>query len=522
MIHYTVSQEKISIYFKIQNPIIGTTKKRVLLIAPPFYALYDSPSYRTFPLGLSYLAASIKQNSSWDVLLYDADFAPDLDIWDLTSLKHEGFERYLDAYNDRSHRSWEAVRSVISQYGPDVVGITATAPTFKSAMITARIAKEVSKDTIVIVGGSHPTIMGEEVFSDQPIDVSVIGEGEVTFIEVLHAIDEGRSFEGIRGIIFRTGQQVQRNPPRELIPDLDSLPLPVKNDPRILYHNEQYPNNAFRSIMATRGCPNRCFFCSSRHLWGQRVRYRSPEQVVREIRELQSMGLQAIHFEDDFFGVRKDYLRSLCGTIKTECPGLQWSCQMHVRMIDDVTISQMKESGCFSISLGIESGNDVVLKQLRKNITVEDALRACRLIKKHGIALNTYFIIGTPFETEESLRDTMSLIQEIPCDSITCNTFTPYPGTEAFVYCKDLGLIPDDYDPSLYFHQSPRNCFTPHIKPEIFYMLVEEINNLVDRINMRKKFHRIFSFSTLRTFRQDPLKIKLKLFLRVLWLNIAR
>jgi radical SAM superfamily enzyme YgiQ (UPF0313 family) len=208
------------------------------------------------------------------------------------------------------------------------------------------------------------------------------------------------------------------------------------------------------------------------------------------------MGLRVVNFDDDTFGVSKKHIRDLCNAIREHCPGLQWSSEIHVKLVDDETISIMKEAGCCFIQVGVESGNNEILKQMRKGTTIEEALSACEIIHKHGLELKTFFIVGFPLETEETLSDTVAAMRKVKCDQMTYSIFTPFPGTESFELCKEYGLIDDDYDVSLYNLQSPANCFCKNIERERFRMLASRIEKMVDRKNMLSRIKRMFSMNT--------------------------
>jgi radical SAM superfamily enzyme YgiQ (UPF0313 family) len=220
--------------------------------------------------------------------------------------------------------------------------------------------------------------------------------------------------------------------------------------------------------------------------------------VIKEIRGLQKMGLTFIHFDDDTFGINKEYINDLCNAFIIHCPGLKWSCELHVKLVDEQTISLLKAAGCYSIRVGIESGNNEILKEMRKNITIEEALSACEIIKKYGIELHAFFIVGFPQETEDTLNDTVEAMKKIKSDKINYSIFTPYPGTEAFEFCKENGLIGDDYDVSLHNHQSPLNDFCINMPLERFRVLTSKIEKMVDRKNLLNRIRRIFSLNTFR------------------------
>lgn len=482
-------------------------RHKILLMAPPFYRLFKSTyALARYPLSLGYLAGVIKRDTDWDVRAYNCDFTPRHE----PSLKNAymttvGFQNYLKNLKDISSPVWEEIKSAVSGYRPDVVGISAMSQNFTSACIIAKLIKEINNDTVVVVGGPHPSMVGAEVFKCPHVDVCVKGEGEETIVELLRAVQARKGFDGIKGIVYRKGPGFLDNGPREYIKDLDSLPFPHQTAPEVLKDYEKYPALAFKHMFATRGCPYDCFFCGSRNIWSRKARFRSPENIAREIKGLQQRGVYSVAFEDDTFGINKNYIKQVCDAILANCPDIKWSSELHVRLADDDTVSLMKEAGCYSISIGIESGNNQILKEMRKDITIEEALAACRIIKKHGLELCAFFMVGFPQETEETLNDTLKAMNAINCDSLVYSIFTPYPGTESYEFCKNNGLIGNDFDVSLYNHQSPANCFCGKIAPERFRFLVSKIEKMVDRNNAPspiKSVSRILSMSTFRKMRR--------------------
>jgi radical SAM superfamily enzyme YgiQ (UPF0313 family) len=329
------------------------------------------------------------------------------------------------------------------------------------------------------------------------IDLCVRGEGEKTMVGLLGALDRGEGYDSVPGLVFREGDRVVEAPPGDFIGDLDSLPHPYESAPEVLMDYELYPPRAFRYVMAVRGCPFDCFFCASRELWGRKVRFRSPENVAGEIRNLMAGGLRSVHFADDTFGVNREYIEALCRALVSGCPGLKWSCEIQAGLVDDRTISLMKAAGCYSIDLGVESGSDEILREMRKGVTREETLAACRTIKEYGLELHGFFMFGFPQETEGTLRETAEMMRRREFDQVHYSIFTPYPGTEAFEFCREEGLIDGDYDVSLYNHQSPANSFCLNLGRTRFRELVSGIEKEVDRKNRRYAAKKLFSPDTL-------------------------
>ncbi len=289
---------------------------------------------------------------------------------------------------------------------------------------------------------------------------------------------------------MRSGEAIVENPLRPVIKDLDSLCIPHEIAKDVLVGYDEHPAVAFRYLFASRGCPFNCLFCGSRDVWGRKSRVRSPENVVREIQGLQARGLKRLHFEDDLFGTTKAHIHELCDAFIRELRGVQWSCELHAKLVDRETVAHMRAAGCYSILMGVESGSNEVLAAMRKSITIEEALEACGLIRAAGIELTTFFLVGFPQETEATLAATVRAMRATKADEIVYSTFTPYPFSEAWELCRQQGLIGEDYDMSLYHHQSPLNHFCPQISPARFRELSRNVERMVDRWNSRHKLQR--------------------------------
>lgn len=485
--------------------------RKILLVEPPFYRLFKNTySLARYPLALGYLAGEIKRNTIWNVMVYNADFHPRNESIKVSYLSGIGFNKYLENLTDLSGEIWKEIEQTIAEYNPSIVGISAKSQNFKSARRVAELVKKNNKDTLVIMGGPHPSLVGEDLLDYPEIDICVKNEGEKTIVELLGAIDNQTALHNVNGIVCREEGEVVETPPREFIENLDTLCFPHEHAPEVLKDYEQYPKTAFRSVFATRGCPYNCFFCGSRNVWGRKVRFRSPENVAREIGGLLKLGLKFIHFDDDTFGVNKQYIADLCRALMRYSPGLKWGCEAHPKLMDDQVVALMKAAGCFHIQIGVESGNNEILSAMRKNITIEEALEACKIVKRQGLELQAFFIVGYPQETEETLQDTITAMKNVKCDVLTYSIFTPYPGTEAFEYCMMNGLIGDDYDVALYNHQSPANHFCLNITQGRFRELVSDVEKSVDRKFRAHRLRRLCSLSVFKRIQELGIGASLK------------
>ncbi|MBN1942598.1 MAG: radical SAM protein [Phycisphaerae bacterium] len=477
-----------------------TPTRRILLIEPPFHRLFkDEYSLERYPLSLGYLAGAVQAAGGWEVKTYNADFRPHGELIRVSYLAGEGYEHFRRNLEEPVAPVWDQVRRVLADVKPDVAAISTKTQTLASARMTARLVKEQNPDATVLVGGPHPTILPEKVLECPDFDVAMIGEGEATIVELLSAIRAGEDFNDVAGIAFRRrGGRVVRTPPRPLIENLDELPFPHASAPQTLIDYDQYPPGAFRFVFAVRGCPYNCVFCGSRRIWTRRVRYRSPGNVVAELKSLQKMGLKFVHFDDDTFGVAPSYIRRLCEAMSALRPRLRWSCELHVKLVRDDLLAAMRRAGCYMVQVGVESGSDEILRAMRKGFTIAEAMAACRRITAHKIWLQTFFMVGFPQETEQTLAETARAMRKIASHRVMYSIFTPYPGTEAYEFCFQHGLVDERRDASLYYHQNPENCFCLHIAPERFRQLVQGLERAVDRRNALGRIREMASLNTLR------------------------
>ena len=468
-------------------------RKKILLVEPPFYRLYNADFVLAgFPLALGYLAGWLRQRTDWDVAAANADFAVLRRPFNLSHsyLAGEGFANYRAALRDPDAPIWREVADMLRREAPAVLGLSAKTQNFHAALRVARIAKALDPDMRVVLGGPHPTMTGATALSHPELDALVHGEGEETLAALLGVWENEGDPARVAGISFRDGERVRTTAPRPLMADLDALPFPHAVAPDVLLDYAAYPVSAFMNVFSARGCPFHCLYCGSRAIWTRRPRYRSVANVVAEMRGLEALGVPRINFDDDTFGISKRRIRELCQAILAAGLRTPWSCELHVNLVDDATLELMRRAGCALVFLGVESGNDAILRANRKHTTVAKALAACATVKRHDIQLYTFFMVGFPDETEATMAETLAAMRRADPDYIIHSIFTPYPGTEAFARCREMGLVDDAFDASRYNHQSPENNFTQAIPRERFRRLAGEIEAFVDAHNTAKAARR--------------------------------
>jgi anaerobic magnesium-protoporphyrin IX monomethyl ester cyclase len=388
---------------------------RVLLIDPKVDLPIDvrnSPS-----LGLAYLAAVSEQRGH--------------DI------------RVLDMETEAT-----PLRQVVEDHPPDVIGITATTIQIESAW---RIAGELKRSTnaIIVLGGSHPTVLPEESVQRPEVDVVVRGEGESTWVELCDRLEKGASLEDLQGITYARDGEVVHNPDRPPIEDVDSLPFPAFH----LFLMDRYSNlqptldhvdGPSYPILSSRGCPYRCNYCSQilPRVW----RARSAESVVSEWRWLvKDLEAAEIGVLDDSFNIDRQRVLDICDLIIAE--GLNhvpWIMINGIRanLADEELLGRMREAGCIRTAFGVESGNQRILDEvIHKQLTLDQVRSAFKAAKKVGMETIGFFIIGLPGETEETMEDTIRFACEL--DPIVANfsMATPFPGTQMYDQVLEQGRL---------------------------------------------------------------------------------
>ena len=323
-----------------------------------------------------------------------------------------------------------------------MVGITSTTPTFNSALRYARRIKEALPDIFVILGGVHVTFRPLDAVKNSFVDAICVGEGEETVVEVAERVEVGKTLEDVKGVIYRSGNEIVDNGPREFIKDLDSLPFPAYDlmplEKYSLFgeHLEQFP------VITSRGCPFACRYCSSSLFMGHRFRARSAENVVDEIEWLVGdFNAKHIAFSDDTFTLSRRRVEAICNEIKRRGIDIEWSCSSRVDTINEDMLKKMKEAGCSAIYYGVESASEKILNFYRKRIDFEKVKRAVELTKKYDIMVICSFIIGAPMEKKEDMKATLKFALKLNPDYAQFSILTPYPGTEIYEEAEKKGWI---------------------------------------------------------------------------------
>jgi radical SAM superfamily enzyme YgiQ (UPF0313 family) len=386
---------------------------KIALIAPP-YPLEQAPSP---PLGICYVASACIA-AGHEVTILD---------YIVSQYRPEKLKAELDAFQ------------------PNVVGATSVTMNFPAAAEIMKTVKIHRPQAVTMMGGPHVSFDQENVLNAYPeVDVIVSGEGELTLKELLPAIHDRSVWKDIRGIAFMEEGRIIKTPPRELIQDLDALPIPTRD----LLPMSKYLALGFPvSIITSRGCPNKCIFCLGRKMVGMKVRYRSAKKIVDEIEYLLSFGLSRINIADDFFTANKKRVAEFCEEILKRDIRFAWSAFARVDSVNRETLDLMKKAGCDAVSFGIESGNPEILKTVQKNITPDQAEKAVQMCKESGMIAHASFILGLPGETRDSMEETLQFAKGLNIP-FGYHLLSPFPGTtiREDISNYDLEILTDDWN----------------------------------------------------------------------------
>jgi len=379
---------------------------KVALINPPQFTKYLQP-----PIGLASIAAVLEKEGYL------------VNILDANALKLQP-------------------KDIVPLVSADVIGLTAVTPTINMTIATAHHLKRAYPDLPIILGGVHATLLPKETLVTAPeIDILIRGEGEETIIELLRALEYKLPLSEIQGISYRKDGEVVNNTARIKNIDLDSLPfLAYHLLPWFKYrphppHGRVLP---FGAIITSRGCPYRCTYCS-KPIFGNKFRGQSPERVVEEIAYfVKRFDIAEFAFYDDVFTINRRRAYAIADEIIKKGLNIQWTCESRVNLVDKQLLQLIKQAGCYSIAYGIESGSQEILDTLNKDITLGQIEETVRLSRDVGLQTVGYFMIGSPGESPETIRQTIQFAKKLKLDFAQFAVTTPFPGTKLYdLYLDD-------------------------------------------------------------------------------------
>jgi radical SAM superfamily enzyme YgiQ (UPF0313 family) len=345
----------------------------------------------------------------------------------------------------------ETVNRILA-LAPRYVGITSPTMLISTAGKLAKKIKENNPHIKTIVGGPHITALPNktmELYED--IDIGVLGEGELTIIDLLSALENKISLNSVNGIIYRQDGNLITTPTRTFIKDIDTLPFPAWDMlPDILRYYQQSAARIDRlpnvSLISSRGCPFKCIFCA-RNVFGNVTRTHSADYIIRIIKYLiEEYKIKSISFEDENFVIYKKRLVEFCEKIIVEKIDVTWDCASNVNAAEPGILSLMKKAGCWQVNYGIESGSQRILDFIKKGTRLENIKRALKMTKDAGLITKGYFIIGHPIETKETIQETINFLKKVPLDVFQMSFMVPLPGTELYEIANQYGKFDNNWN----------------------------------------------------------------------------
>ena len=407
----------------------------VLLVVPPSTSRQAAENPRAVPsatkrsimympsLGVAYLAAVIEK-AGYSV-------------------------RIVDIWAERLRAS--DLAEIVQQEHPRVVGISTSVTNYKNGLRLAEIARQAYPVTRVIVGGPQASFLVEETLACFAVDIVVRFEGEETILELMQHFDQGLpSLENIKGIAFRTESGIHTTERRPLNNNLDSLPSPA-------YHLIKMENYEKPSIITGRGCPYQCVFCAANALYqGAPYRARSPQKVVEEIATLvQQFNIDTFFVADDTFTMNAQRVNEICDLLIARNLNLKWGCEARINIMTRDLAKKLFHAGCQIVQYGVETGNAEIMELVRKNIKLDQVEDVIDFTLDAGLDVLATFIIGLPWDTQETVRQTIAFGRKIEqlntLRSSTNSTkrgkavigyslLTPLPGTYIYEHAEKLGI----------------------------------------------------------------------------------
>ncbi|MGZ7118211.1 MAG: B12-binding domain-containing radical SAM protein [Methanobacterium sp.] len=384
---------------------------KVLLINPP-----DTASKYKFiglvapPLGIGYIAAVLEEN---DI---------DVKIIDGSALE----------------MTWEELEKEIHNYSPDIIGVTAVTPTITQALKSAQIAKNTCSDALIVLGGYHPTFTYKELLKNDFVDVIICGEGEYTMLELARALENGTDLREVKGI----ATQEFITPPRPIIEDLDELPFPARH----LLPMDEYKILNMKlttgTMISGRGCPHKCSFCSSAAMHGHKLRMRSAENIVDEMEHLLDVhDAEMIAFMDDTFTMNRKRVEEVCNEIKNRDLNFYWGATARADTLSENILKKMRDSGCITLFVGVESADQQNLDNLNKKVTIDKIKKTFELTRELNVRTIASAVLGMPGDTRQSIEKTISFVKTLNPSYAVFSLATPYPGTAFYIDASKRDLI---------------------------------------------------------------------------------
>ncbi len=339
--------------------------------------------------------------------------------------------------------SHEQLSVKVREFDPGLIGLSVYSIGANAAIENSVWLKQ-QFDIPIVAGGPHVIVYPEDLAQFDAFDYLIDGEGELTLLELVQTLENGGDLARVKGLHYRQNGKMLKNEPRPYVDDLDELPFPAFHliddlagyNPQLLV----YRRRPVITLITSRGCPFSCIFCNS--VWTRRWRANSAKYVV-DLMEyaIEQFGAREISFHEDTFALNKQRVLDICALIKEKKLDVIWTATVNLKTLDQEVIRAMKENGCWLVSVGIESGNDEVLKFVKKPVDKETVIRVTRWLDEAGIKIRGYFIMGHLIDTRETIRETLDFAKSLPLHSMNMAVMYLSPGSEAREIADKYGTV---------------------------------------------------------------------------------
>lgn len=358
----------------------------------------------------------------------------------------------------------DAVEMALDEFAPQLVCFTSVSTTYYLVKDFARKYKNGHPDIFLLAGGCHVSLNPEEAIADS-FDAICIGEGELPAVELASQMERGIVPSNIRNLWIKRGNDVEKNPSRPFIENLDDLPFPDRQMWRKLILNPA--TTSF--VLLGRGCPFRCTYCCNEKLAhlaeGRYHRFRSPNNILEEIKDCikEQPDIKEIYFETETIGTDMTYVKQLCSSLEQfnrerEHP-LSFSVNLRVtpHMDHQSLLQALYQANFKGIHIGLESGSNRVRREILNRIySNDDIMQAVTFAKKFGLRVHLYILLGLPGETLQDFQQTIDITRICKPDSYQLGIFYPYPGTTLYRICNERNLLSKRFNtPGVHEREEP-------------------------------------------------------------------
>jgi radical SAM superfamily enzyme YgiQ (UPF0313 family) len=396
------------------------------------------------------------------------------------------------------------IEKIILNFQPKIVIINAATPSIENDLSTCQIVKRANHSISTAIIGIHGTALPEECLQLQNnLDFVIRGEPEFTTLELCQTVKNNGAFQSINGLSYRDGSRTVHNPDREVVADLNTLPFPAWDLINTDKYRMPFTDKKFLLAATSRGCPYQCVFCADGAYYGKKLRMRSPAKIVDEIEWVVSQfKINNFLFWSESFTINSQFAMNVAEEIINRKLNIEWVCNSRVDNVNLELLTTIKKAGCWMIGYGVESGNEMILRQIKKQISTRDIINAVGLAKKVGLEVTAHCVLGFPQDTKETILETIEFVKRLDVNYVQFYCAVPFPGSELFNEAKKNDWIcSDDWRK---FEQNFSVLNTPHLtakeimrlrnfayrsfylRPKTIWRIIRQIRTFPQFINLIK------------------------------------